>query len=237
MRLWVRIEDVLSVAFLIPKKTPSYTQLVGFYLSLPMGYINSAPYFCMVTETVDDLANADISQREQAGKNPLDLAAESRAAHDAGAPEVQGDPSWEHLPSEQRATANANVDVYLDDFISVVQRGPKERRQMLRHLFHQINRVLRPNEEGYTNCKDPIPLKKLGQVNGAWSTRKTVLRWDLETISHLLRLPPRQQIKVLAALPVISRKARTTSLRKWRKLLGLLCSITPDVAVLRDMFT
>ena len=57
MRLWVRMEDALSVAFLIPKKTSSYTHQVGFHLSLPMGYIDSAPYFCMATETVADLEN------------------------------------------------------------------------------------------------------------------------------------------------------------------------------------
>ena len=42
MRLWVQMEYVLSVAFLIPKKIPTDPQLVGFYLSLPMGYIDSA---------------------------------------------------------------------------------------------------------------------------------------------------------------------------------------------------
>ena len=67
MRLWVRMKDVPSVAFLIPKKSPSDTQLVGFHLSLPIGYINSDPYFCMTTEMVDDLTNQAISQRKQAG--------------------------------------------------------------------------------------------------------------------------------------------------------------------------
>ena len=38
MRLCVRMEDVPSVAFLIPKKTTSDPQQVGFHLSLPMGY-------------------------------------------------------------------------------------------------------------------------------------------------------------------------------------------------------
>ena len=61
----MRMEDVPSFAFLIPKKTPSDTQLVGFHLSLPMGYVDSAPYFCMATETVANLANEAISQREQ----------------------------------------------------------------------------------------------------------------------------------------------------------------------------
>ena len=61
MMLWMRMEDVLSVAFLVPKKTPNNTQLVRFQLSLPMGYINSAPYFCMVAGTTADLENKAIS--------------------------------------------------------------------------------------------------------------------------------------------------------------------------------
>ena len=71
MRLWVRMEDVPSVAFLIPKNTPRDTQLVEFHLSLPMGYIYSDSYFCIATETVDDLANKAVSQRYQAGEHPL----------------------------------------------------------------------------------------------------------------------------------------------------------------------
>ena len=43
MRLWVSMEDVPSVDFLIPKKNTIHTQLVGFQLLLPMGYIDSAP--------------------------------------------------------------------------------------------------------------------------------------------------------------------------------------------------
>ena len=55
------MEEIPYVAFLIPKKTPSGTQLVGFYLSVPMGHINSAPYYCMAMETVSNLANKAIS--------------------------------------------------------------------------------------------------------------------------------------------------------------------------------
>ena len=61
MRLWVRMEDVPSTAFLIPKKTPSNTQLVGFHISVPMRYIGSAPCYCMVMETLADLSNKAIS--------------------------------------------------------------------------------------------------------------------------------------------------------------------------------
>ena len=45
MSLWVRMEDVQYFTFLITKKTPSNTQLVGLHLSHPMGYIETAPIF------------------------------------------------------------------------------------------------------------------------------------------------------------------------------------------------
>ena len=86
MRLWVIMEDVQSSAFLIPKNTTSNTQLEGFHLSLPMGYIDSAPYFCMTTETVTDLTSKKITLREQAEMHPLELEAEDRAADNTGAP-------------------------------------------------------------------------------------------------------------------------------------------------------
>ena len=46
MRIWVYLEDILSVAFLVPKATPDEDQLVGFHLSIPMGYVESAAFFC-----------------------------------------------------------------------------------------------------------------------------------------------------------------------------------------------
>ena len=176
----------------------------------------------MATGTVANLANEAISQRDQAEEHQLELAAKARVANDAVAPKTQSDASWENLPAEQRAAAKSNVDIYLDDFISVVQGGLRERRQMLRHLFHKIDRGFYANEEADTNRKYPISLNNLVQGYGAWSTHKMVLRWDLYTISHLLRLSPRQQEKVAAALVAIPRKARTTSLCKWWKLLRLM---------------
>ena len=108
---------------------------------------------------------------------------------------------------------------------------------MLRHLFHQIYRVLYPNEGEDTNRKDPIYLRKLGQGDGAWSTRKAVIGWDLVTIAHLLCPPPTRRYKVAADLAAIPRVARTTSLLKWRKLLGIIQSITPAVSGSKGMFT
>ena len=51
MRIWVRLEDIPSVAFLVPKATPEEDQLVGFHLTIPMGYVESAA-FCATAKTV-----------------------------------------------------------------------------------------------------------------------------------------------------------------------------------------
>ena len=120
----------------------------------------------MVTETVADLAKEAISKRDHAGEHALDMAAEARAADDVSAPESQADASWEDFPAEQRSNAKSNVDVYLNDFISVVQEGPRERHQMLCHLFNQIDRLFRPNEDADTNLKEAMYLMKLGQGYG-----------------------------------------------------------------------
>ena len=63
---------------------------------------------------------------------------------------------------------------------------------MLCYLFHQIDWFFRPNKDSDTDRKDPISQKKLGQEDGAWSTQKTFLGWDTNTIYHLLILTPRQ---------------------------------------------
>ena len=54
MRIWFRLEYIPSVAFLVPKATPEEDQLVGFHLSIPMGYVESDTFFCATTATVKD---------------------------------------------------------------------------------------------------------------------------------------------------------------------------------------
>ena len=94
MRLLVRMEEVPSVAFLFPKKKTSNTQLVGFHLSLPMGYVYNAPCVFMATDTVADLTKEAISQRKQAREHPLKMTAKVRVTDDSGVPEAQADASW-----------------------------------------------------------------------------------------------------------------------------------------------
>ena len=57
MRLWVRMEYVPSLSFLINKKHPSNPHRIGFNISLLMDYIDSTTYFYATVETATDMAN------------------------------------------------------------------------------------------------------------------------------------------------------------------------------------
>ena len=125
MRLWLIMEDVPSIDLLVHKKNTRDTKLVGSHLLIPMGYIDSAPYFCMAKETVAELTNEAIAQRKQVGKYSLELAAKSRSADNVGATTVKADDSWTILPAEQCSAATSIFNIYLEEFTSVVQRGPR----------------------------------------------------------------------------------------------------------------
>ena len=70
------------------------------------------------------------------------MAAKAIAADESSALEAQADASWEHLPSEQRSAATENGNVYMEGFISVVQGGHRDMRQVLWNLFRQTDGVI-----------------------------------------------------------------------------------------------
>ena len=71
MHIWVRLQDILRLDFLAPSIPSDNDPLVCFHLSVPMGYINSSPYFCCSTKTVADIVNALWEARHDAGPHPL----------------------------------------------------------------------------------------------------------------------------------------------------------------------
>ena len=66
MSIWVRLEDITSVALLMTKATPDDKQLVRFHLLIPMGYVESATFFCATTKKVKDRALDILSMRHTA---------------------------------------------------------------------------------------------------------------------------------------------------------------------------
>ena len=77
MCIRVRLNNTPYVAFLIPKDTDSEPQLVGFHLSMPMGYVESVPLFCAATETTKDTANNTIHNRGKYPVHPQEMLTET----------------------------------------------------------------------------------------------------------------------------------------------------------------
>ena len=125
MQLWVRLEGTPSVAFLVQRKNPTEEQLVDFHLALSMGYVDTAPFFCMSMESRADMANEAMGDLHHALPQPLNMSDDTQSPEER-ATEPHDDRQWTQSPTELRGHALAQVDVYLDDFISTCQGGPTE---------------------------------------------------------------------------------------------------------------
>ena len=135
-----------------------------------MGLCNSAPVFCMSTETVADMENTTVIDCSAALPHLLEAYARHQASEDTGALVTTTENQWYMISCIQQLSATEAMDVYMDDFISLIQGGAMERIQMLRHLFHTINRIFYPNEPADANRKEPISLKKFQKGYTSCST-------------------------------------------------------------------
>ena len=122
MRVWIKLKDVPKLAFAIPPVPTNLEPLIGSHLSLPMGYVESAPYFCTASKTVADYAN---HRGVHDAPHKLKTLADTKLPAD--------NPSADGIPTdkeEQAITAYFNtlpffdhrwcvnyVDVYVDDYI------------------------------------------------------------------------------------------------------------------------
>ena len=57
MRVCLSLVDAPRLAFVIPSFPGEDDILIGFHLSLPIGFVDSCLNFCMVKETIADIYN------------------------------------------------------------------------------------------------------------------------------------------------------------------------------------
>ena len=223
------LDDLPALGVAVPNG-PNGEELVAFPLALPMGWVNSPPLFCTATETVADLVNDGDYRPPDVGKtNPQEVPAETNSRYVA------------RPPYQARSYRRAPVrftDVYMDDFIQVAQGTPAKLQAYRRRLFNIIHQVFRPLCDADPNHrKDPISLKKLLKGDAAWSTRKTVLGWDLDTEAGTIHLTPRRAQRLREVLDDIRPDQRRISLKKWHRVLGELRSMELAVPGLKGHFS
>ena len=248
-RVFVRADDIPKLGVAFPSLAGE-EPLIAFPLALPMGWTESPPYFCSVTETITDVANqrilkwrrspvhklarsaSSIPSGEPAPDPPLpDLALPSTVVAEAGP--ILRDPL---LP--QRTRILAAVDIFVDDFIGVAQGSTRRLNRVRNILMEAIDDVFRPLcPTDPVHRIEPISVKKLRQGDACWSTVKKVLGWIIDSSAMTLTLPTRRLNRLAELLASIPPTQTRLALDRWYSLLGELRSMAIALPGARGLFS
>jgi hypothetical protein len=216
-RLFLRAMDCLRLALVLPPYT-NECQLVAIPMACTMGWVQSPPSFCTMSETICDLVNQRIKahaptpphrlETTAAEHDDLDYSMKPRAVEaeqheaDAALANLPGvtrlDPCGledEVAPPSNRAFQRpvSHTDVFVDDFIQLGQGGPRRMRALRNHLLKAIDDVLARPQADEPHRTEAVSLKKLVQGDGSWGTRKLILGWIVDTLRQTIKLPPSQR--------------------------------------------
>ena len=127
-----------------PPLGPDGNTLVAFHLVLPMGWVESPPQFCAVTETVADIANTALRGKTQRLHMPhlLDQVSESTVPG-LDSP-ISGHLDINHNRVVQTKGALAYTDIFVDDLLGITQGNKARQEEFKRPLLHSLDNVLRP---------------------------------------------------------------------------------------------
>jgi hypothetical protein len=238
-RLWLRPEDTMRLAVLFPSRDKE-PPLIGIPLTNPMGWVLSPPNFCACTETIADLANGGLKDKEaleyaRLTPHPLDEVSESTPTDGEGvpAPNVPATPATKpfHRPIKY-------WDIYVDDFCGLVQGNKWERRAVKRILFQALDKVFRPLDESDTKYRqEPASIKKLKQGDACWTTSKIILGWLVDTINKTISLPSHRADRLSEILHSIPHTQRTIATKEWHKVIGELRSMSVAIPGCKGLFS
>ena len=230
-RLYLEAGDLLRLALLLPPYEGE-PQLIGIPMACTMGWVQSPPTFCAMSETICDLANQAI---RSAGKSePHRLETEASIHDDLSK-------SWQPRPREQdNALADlalaghldttvepeadetappsncafqrplSETDVFVDDFILLGQGGAEKLRNQRRHVLHAVDKVLTKPDVHNRPRHEAVSVKKLRKGDGSWTTRKQVLGWIIDT----LELPAHRK-QDLSQIFYSLQSAKRVSEKRW----------------------
>jgi hypothetical protein len=193
-RIGVNDVDVAKLGVVVPTE-PGEPKVIGFPLVLPMGWIQSPPLFTAATETVADLANQALQHSTQSCPHRLDVLSESVAPPSIGALPALTSPSADPVPHRRAPQGHPHPavkkwDVYIVDFIGMVQGGWHHSRHLKRVLLHTLDLVFCPLDSGDSEHRqEPASVKKMRKGDATWSTRKVILGWILDSCQLTLELP------------------------------------------------
>jgi hypothetical protein len=210
-------DGVATLGVIVPSLHVTEDPLIAFPLTLPMGWKESPPWWCAISESITDIAQ----QRADNNWDPPLHRLEHMLPPDEISPIVRDVP---FLKGPNKSPSLAYFDVFLDDFIALAQGDKKRSCQLRRILLHTMDEVIPPKID-CPNAKDPISIKKLLKGDGSWKDIQKILGWIMNFAKQELTLPPAKALRLEQLLHSISPTQKRISVRKWQKLLGELRSM------------
>ena len=139
-----------------------------------MGWSELPPCFCMCTEMVADVTNQQVAvyQAAPVWLHPQELQADCNpwALASMGMPMAQ----WSMPSMHQQPFPVAQAEVYLNDFISLVQMAANETK-VQHHMMNNINDMFcanGPQEKHKKPISDRLPVMQPGQHSSpSWAGR------------------------------------------------------------------
>jgi hypothetical protein len=147
-----------------------------------MGWKQSPPLFTAATQTVADLANSKRHSKQSSAPRHPDLVSETLIRPDDARPDSTVGP--EHAPllvHDSRCLHRKPVpvktwDVYVDEFIGLVQGNHKHRQHDNHILLSSLDEVLRRLEDqDKVHRQEPASVKKMLKGDAIWATKKMSL--------------------------------------------------------------
>jgi hypothetical protein len=121
-------------------------------------------------------------------------------------------------------------DVYVDDFLGLVQGNKNQRRYVKLTLLHALNSVMLPLDAQDSKYRqEPASFKRMGKGDTPWAMVKNVLCWILDTVTNTISFPAYCLSRLHTLLHSVSSTQKRISLKKWQKLLGELRSMATSI--------
>ena len=195
-RLMVSNADAWNFCYVMPSLTP-VTTLDDIQIvvpnSLQMGWCESPPFFCAVTETARDIIMDLLSQATTLPDHPFQPI------------------MLERLDALHRFQATSYtvtlLEVFVDDFCAITNNlHPQHLTNFSKAILHGIHSVFPPPSVSKHQGEDPISHKKLLAGDGTWEHTKEILGWVLDGINYTIQLSPSKCQKICALIKTLLRK-------------------------------
>ena len=225
-RVAVSDESAWNFCYAMPNSSSNKDDLDNIQIivpnSLQMGWCESPPFFCAVTETARDVMEHLLLQEKLPHHKFEDI-------------------MMNKTENTTRLVAAAScvnlLEVFVDDFMAITNNEqPYHLQHFSRAMLHGIHSVFPPPEISGHPGEDPISQKKLAQGDGTWEHTKEILGWMLNGLTYTIQLPQPKCAVITKQIKAILRMT-ACPLNTFQKLAGKLQHVSLAILGGRGLFS